>query len=209
MKKTLILLVFSVLTIGHVSAQYVEKNASDNEIQAQFGSMKENFDDSGDVWVLTRIVEVPDKAKDDIYSAVIEVLASVYRDSNEVIQSRDKDAGVVIAKGFVDSDFRTISWVSITRNRCWQLIKFDIRDNRFRMTLTVNGVMTEVGADLRHPFNGTENSLKSYYPYNEDWKSKDRWWSFNNLIFAYDCSLAMLDTLAAEINSRLAENNDW
>jgi hypothetical protein len=208
MKKTL-LLIFSTLTIGSVSAQYVEKGVSDDEMLSRFEGMKADFVENNGEWVFTKIVEVPDKAKDDIYSAVIEVLASVYHDSKEVIQSQDKEAGTIIAKGFVDSDFRTISWVSITRNRCWQIIKLDIRDNRFRMTLAVNSVMTEVGADLRHPFNGAENSLISYFPYNEDWKSKDRWWSFNNLVFAHDCSLSMLDTLASEINSKLSDNGDW
>lgn len=207
MRKFVFILIFTIPFI--VFAQKKSKEDIALKIKSEFEEMKKNFTESEDEWIFQKVVEVSNKSKDDIYQKSLEVLANIYKDSKEVIQNKDKEAGVIVGKGIVDSDFRTINWTTVCRNRCWHLVKIDIKDNKYRITLTVNSVFYEAGSDLRHPFDGTEYGLHKFYPYFTNCKPKLRNVSFDSLRFVYNSSLYILNSLEKEINQKLEESNDW
>lgn len=201
------MLIFTIPFV--VSAQKKINEDSYLRINSEFEEMKKNFTESENEWTFQKIVKVDNKTKEDIYQKSLEILAGIYKDSKQVIQNKDKEAGIIIAKGFIDSEVRTINWATICRNRCWHLVKIEVKDNRYRLTITVNGVWNETGSDLRHPFDGIEYKFKNFYPYWSECKPKLREVSFDNLRFVYNSSLLILTNLEKDINQKLDEDNDW
>lgn len=137
-----------------------DDKAISSEILAEFERMKADFTENDNEWVFVKVFDAENQSKDDIFTKALEVLVSLYKDAKEVIQIKDKESGLIVGKGFSDSDIRTINWTTICRNRCWHIIKIEIKDNKFRVTVTVSGVEREQDADLRHPFDGTEYTLR-------------------------------------------------
>lgn len=200
------LLILFLLCISF-SEQLFAQNKTD-DIALEFAEMKKQFIESDDSWTFTRVVEIDNKTKDEIFVKALEVLSSLYKDSKEVVQVKDKDAGLITGKGFSDSPFRTINWATIGRNRCWHFIKIEVKEAKFRVTITVNSLWVEQGADLRHPFNGDEHKLSEFYPYWKDCKTKHQQVSFNNLKFAYSSVLGIMNAVEKGITDGFKASDD-
>lgn len=194
--KKILLFFLLIVSISHI---YAQKDKDSNPILAEFEEMKSNFSENKDEWVFSRIVNLEGTTKDDIYTKSLEILAKAYKDSKEVIQMKDKDAGIIIGKGLFESDIRTISNFTITRNQCYHIIKIETKDDRCRISITINTILVDSGSDLRRPFNGTEYNISNFYPYWENCKPKQRKSSFENLKFVYDKSLSTLDYIEKEL----------
>jgi hypothetical protein len=203
MKKLLTLLACATL-IGSVQSQ-----STSAKILLEFEQMKKNFSGDEKEWVFTKTIDAQGKSKDEIYVVALEVLAGMYNSSKDAIQNRDKDAGQIIVKGFVDSEIRKLNWASIARNRVWHLIKIEARDDRYRITLSINTIWNEQGTALGPIFAGEEYSLSKFYPYWKGCKSKYQEISFNNLKFAYDSSIATMDNIEENIAKKLNEDDNW
>lgn len=209
MKRYLLLLLFAALCIG-VNAQKRDDKAISSEIQAEFERMKADFTENDNEWVFVKVFDAENQSKDDIFTKALEVLVSLYKDAKEVIQIKDKEAGLIVGKGFSDSDVRTINWATICRNRCWHIIKIEIKDNKFRITVTVSGVEREQDADLRHPFDGTEYTLRSFYPYWTGCKTKFKQISFDNLRYVYTSSLDLIKAVEDGVKKGIENSsNEW
>ena len=88
--------------------------------------MKKDFKETDTGWEFQKIIEV--KAdKNDIYNRIVDALANIYNDSKDVIQEKNKEDGIIIAKGFTDSKWREVNWATVVRNRCWHIIKIEIK----------------------------------------------------------------------------------
>lgn len=205
--KKILFLIATIFIFGNISAQKSKKG--DRDINSEFEEMKKNFTESESEWIFSKVISVDGVSKDEIYNKAIEALSKMYQDSKDAIQDKDKEAGVIIGKGFTDSSIRTINWASLCRNRCWHLIKIETKDERYKITITINSVWNETRADLRHPFDGTEYKLSNFYPYWKDCKPKHRITSFDNLRFVYDSSLNIINSLEAEINKNKTHSDDW
>lgn len=205
--KKILLLIMTISIFGSVYAQKSKKE--ERNVISEFEEMKKNFTESNGEWVFSKVIPANKISKDEIYNKALEALSKIYKDSKDVIQNKDKDAGIIIGKGFTDSDIRTINWASICRNRCWHLIKIEAKEGRYRVTITVSSLWNETGADLRHSFNGTEYQLTNFYPYWKDCKPKHRITSFDNLKFVYESSMAIIDNIENEINKNMIPNDEW
>ena len=205
--KKILLLIMTISIFGSVYAQKSKKE--ERNVISEFEEMKKNFTESNGEWVFSKVIPANKISKDEIYNKALEALSKIYKDSKDVIQNKDKDAGIIIGKGFTDSDIRTINWASICRNRCWHLIKIEVKEGRYRVTITVSSLWNETGADLRHSFNGKEYQLTNFYPYWKDCKPKHRITSFDNLKFVYESSMAIIDNIENEINKNMIPNDEW
>nr|DAU90390.1 MAG TPA: hypothetical protein [Caudoviricetes sp.]DAY97372.1 MAG TPA: hypothetical protein [Caudoviricetes sp.] len=209
MKKIVCILVLLLLCAG-ADAQKRDDKAISSEILAEFERMKADFTENDNEWVFVKVFDAENQSKDDIFTKALEVLVSLYKDAKEVIQIKDKESGLIVGKGFSDSDIRTINWTTICRNRCWHIIKIEIKDNKFRVTVTVSGVEREQDADLRHPFDGTEYTLRSFYPYWTECKTKFKQVSFDNLRYVYSSSLALIKAVEDGVKKGLNNSsNEW
>lgn len=107
---------------------------------------------------VTRVIVLNDipKSKNEIYVAVNEWFIHSFNNGKSVIQLNDKDEGVIIGKGFVDNMGHTMSFASNANISAYVLIRVDIKDNRMRITTTIQeyninnngGVMGAIGYGL-------------------------------------------------------------
>lgn len=207
MKKNLLLvLLLSLISLPAIS-QKVDKKTE--EILAEFEEMKKNFSESENEWVFTRIISVDSISKDDLYTKCLELLAEFYKDSKDVIQNKDKEAGVIVGKGLFISDYRNINWATIARSQCYHIMKINVKDGRCRISITINSIMLDQGSDLRNSTGGTEHSLKEFYPYWEKCKPKHRRHSFDNLKFVYDEALAALNYFESKLKTYAPDDDNW
>lgn len=207
MNKYLLLLFFAALCIN-VNAQKKDDKAISSEILAEFEKMKADFTENENEWVFVKVFNVENQSKDDIFTQALEVLVSLYKDANEVIQIKDKEGGLIVGKGFSDSPIREINSWAICRNRCWHIVKIEIKDSKLRVTVTVDGVEREQDAVLQHHFNGTEYALKNFYPYWTECKTKFKQVSFDNLRYVYSSSLDLIKAIETGVKKGFQNSSD-
>lgn len=198
MKKFLFVLI-GVLISFNGMAQKFEKYTED-EILSRFEEMKKNFTDNNGEWTFERIIEIKG-SKDDIYKAATQSLSEIYIDSKEVIESSDKEIGMIIAKGRIASEFRPFNAAWNVRTIVDQNVKIDIKDNRYRITLKFDRLSYQT-ADIN------EGQLVNFFPYAQSIKPKYRSRSFEHLETAYDLALSMIDLFEAKIKEAL-KDSEW
>ena len=74
-----------------------------------------------------RIIEV-NKPKDELYKLSNEWMAKTFKSSQAVIQYQDKEAGVIVGKGFTSVKY--LGYVDT-----WFTMTIEIKDNKLRATL--------------------------------------------------------------------------
>jgi hypothetical protein len=106
------------------------------------------------------VVQCPDMSKEKIYVEANNWFANSFNDGKSVIQLNDKDAGTIIAKGFLHNIAKHVSFTTSADVSAWVIIRIDIKDGKFRMTSTIQeynlisgqgvmGAMSSTGQDLR------------------------------------------------------------
>ncbi|MCL1933501.1 MAG: DUF4468 domain-containing protein [Candidatus Azobacteroides sp.] len=129
MKKVLFILLFTVSQLA-VFAQ-TEEQKKDLDL------FKDLYKVEGSDVVFTKVLENIPGTKDEIYTNVLNYMAVAYKSANDVIQQKDKDAGVVIGKGNFDV-LKDGNIFTTTTYNCNHTIRMDIKENRVRVMLSVN-----------------------------------------------------------------------
>ena len=126
--------------------------------------------------VVSGIIENLDASKNDLYIRAKAFFTRTYRDANSVIQTDDKEAGVLIAKG-IFPNFHSISYRSGTGRLHFSsthILRVDIRDNRIRVICSVdvidcayvpstfNRIMTNVNNAQYSPY-----VIVDHYPFTD------------------------------------------
>lgn len=96
--------------------------------------------------IFTKIIENLNMNSDEIYKKAFSFFVYNYRDAKSVIQQQDKEAGLIIGKGYysdfhcsigtykmMGADVTTYDYYS-----CFHLLRIDIKDNRVRLILSVS-----------------------------------------------------------------------
>jgi len=60
-------------------------------------------------FVYEEVVEIPNVSKDDLYQRATSCMVSMFNDSKQVVKIQDKEAGKIVAKGFIDGTYRQLS----------------------------------------------------------------------------------------------------
>ena len=94
---------------------------------------------------ITRVTVIEDitKSKEQIYVAVNDWFVRSFNDSKAVIQLNDKEAGCIIGKGYINKMGRTKSFFTNSDVSAYVIIRVDIRDNRMRITTTIQDYVME------------------------------------------------------------------
>lgn len=74
----------------------------------------------------SKVIEIPNKAKDEIYDITKEWLVEVFNDAGEVIQIDDKNLGKIIAKGFFKTTYD---------DRVGFILKILIKDEKLKVDI--------------------------------------------------------------------------
>ncbi|MHB9142675.1 MAG: DUF4468 domain-containing protein [Paludibacter sp.] len=97
--------------------------------------------------VFSKVVDNLKMTKDDIYVKAFSYFAYNYKDAKSVIQQQDKDAGVIIGKGYFN-DFSSynksknigmgLTFTTYDTYSATHILRIDIKDGRARIILTVD-----------------------------------------------------------------------
>lgn len=126
MKKLLIVL--AVILSLQSSAQSAKEMLA--EIHGKY-----SLDDNGNV-TYVRVVDLPTLSKDEIYLRALNYFTYNYSDGKSVIQTQDKEQGVVVGKGVYDNVHIGASLIT-TYIDCWHIVRVDIKENKARIIVTL------------------------------------------------------------------------
>ncbi len=178
------------------------------EILSEFEIMKRSLIETEKGWELTKVVEVGSATKEQIYAEALKALSLVYLYTEKPIRTKDSEVGLIVAKGFINSGNRSISTFNYARNRCWLVTVVEVKDSRAKITITIDSVWWETGAELGSQFQGSKYPLDYFYPYSSNWSASSYQMSFDNLRFAYQCTTDALNTLAHALENTV-KNSRW
>jgi hypothetical protein len=202
MKKTLsvlILVIFCIFTYGQSS----EVKKMLQEIEGQW-----SLDDNGNV-TYQRIVEVPEMKKDDIYNRVLNYFIYNYGSGKSVIQTQDKENGLIVGKGLYNDVHIGISIVT-TYIDAWHIVRVDIKDGKARIILTLTEYDKKVTGGNTPPSYSTMK-IEQEFPINE----KGMFKTVNGKAFykSHQKAIVSLDAIEKAIKegstSKQLENNEW
>lgn len=199
MKKTNFLTMGLLCFTLFLSAQ-TEQQKADIEIYKPLYKV-----DDGSV-IFTKVFEGIEGNKDEIYTKVLNYFAVAYKSANDVIQQKDKDAGVIIGKGIFEV-YRSGGLVSSTYD-CYHTIRIDIKDGRVRVALSVNNyelkMVTSKGTD-RYTYAIVDN-----YPISEGTKLNRKNYAdvFIGLCATTVNTFAAIEKSLKE-SSTFAPSDDW
>lgn len=124
---------------------------------------KWELDDNGNVTLL-RIIEVPELKKDEIFTRVINYFKYNYGSGKSVIQTQDKEKGLIVGKGVYDNIHVGIS-LATTYVDIWHILRVYIKEGRVRVILSLTEYEKEV-ADGDSPNQFTTVMIASQQPIN-------------------------------------------
>lgn len=146
MKKFLIVFVLSLVSFVSINAQVMraeelekystEKYSSDFVNSAYNLSESVSFDKNGS-FTITEIIDAPNKTKEQLYVILNYWYSNTFNSGKAVIQLNDKDAGVIIGKGHVSDIAYHIGGMNRYNVHLCPIIKTDIKDNKIRVTYTI------------------------------------------------------------------------
>lgn len=123
-----------------------------------------SIDENNDL-VFTKVVDNLNITKEDIYNRAFTYFVYKYKDANSVIQQQDKEAGIIIGKGYF-KDFNCsvgtykMMGVELTTYDYYSanhILRIDIKDNRARLILTISNYEFSRGASASSLLAGTNS----------------------------------------------------
>lgn len=239
MKRLLIVFVVSLFACNTLSAQVMTPEEIELMFIQTFGEIPKN----GKGWMeladsiktsypldvnnqisLTNVIEVPNKSKDNIFIAAHAWFNASFNDGKSVLQMADKDAGVILAKGFLSGVGHRDGFSKSVTVSAYVIIRLDIKDERVRLITTIQEYEMKqsagVGLAIMGAIGGSVNSSSSAfsiipqsgYPFSEDkdYKSYRRETSIG-----YASSIAYSILLKQKLESALnlgitgTDGDDW
>lgn len=85
----------------------------------------------------TQIIECTGKSKEQLYIILNYWYSNSFGSGKAVIQLNDKDAGVIIGKGYVDNIAQHVGGLDAFTVNITPIIKTDIKDGKVRVTYTI------------------------------------------------------------------------
>ena len=199
----------------YAKEKYGEKWVEAAENLAQTLSLDKN-----NALTYTQIVEAPNKTKEQLYILLNYWYSATFNSGKAVIQLNDKDAGVIIGKGFIEGIASHTGGVNQYTVHLEPIIKTDIKDNKIRITYTVpfytvvkmegGGIMSAFGDGSTKPTRVDENwVLDKCYPFVI--KDSHKKTSSKALIMTHAYSNVVMNKIEEVVKNGLVgnENEDW
>jgi hypothetical protein len=159
------------------------------------------------------IIDSIPKTKEQIYIEVNNWFVHSFNSGKSVIQMNDKDAGVIIGKGFVSNVATHTSFTSNANVHAWIIIRVDIRESRMRITTTVQTYELDMGSGVLGAFGGNTSTTRvewlpvDCFPYNAKNYKKTTSKAFVN---CHIYSLVLADKLSeAVLHGITGTESDW
>lgn len=149
-------------------------NAQNAEVDALLGAIEGAYkiDNNNDVY-MQEVIELDSSLiKNQLYIFAKEYIANSYGNANAVLQVDDKEQGLIICKGlYTDISCTEISIGSAGKYTATHILKFQIKDGRIRVTLTVTNIneyyAPSYSAGYYDQGRSTDRKMTDYYPINK------------------------------------------
>ena len=156
MKKQLLILGFLFFSL-FAFAQSKEVKTMLSGIEGKW-----KLDEVGNV-TYQRIVDVGDLKKDEIYNRALSYFVSNYARGKSVIQTQDKDAGLIVVKGVYAGAYTGPVLFSTFTCSTWHIIRVDVKDGKARITLSLTEYDKKTGGG-NTPASYSTININSVYP---------------------------------------------
>lgn len=160
MKKQVTLLIFFVCLLSNAQ--------SAKEMLAEIEG-KWKLDDNGNV-TFVKILEIPEISKNEIFIRAGNYFTYNYGSGNSVIETRDKDQGLIIGKGVYKNIHTGISILQ-TYVSTWHVIRIDIQEGRARIIISLTSY-DKLSMDGDVFVSQSSGSVNENYPINEKGSQK-------------------------------------
>lgn len=201
--KRLTMLLFIIAVSLVAFGQGAEAKRMLKEIEGKY-----SLDDNGNVSYV-RVIEVQELKAETIFQRAESYFIYNYGSGKSVIQTQDKEKGLIIAKGLYDEVHLGVS-LTTTYVDTWHIVRVDIKDGKARVILTLTEYETKVIGGNTPPKYNTYK-VTSEYPFNEN--------SFFKTVMAKSFykshmrAMATLDAIEKAIKegstSKSIENSTW
>lgn len=169
---------------------------------------KWQLDDNNNV-TFVRIIDAPGMSKEDIYNRALNYFTYNYVSGKSVIQTQDKDAGLVVGKGLYDNVHIGMSIIT-TYVDAWHILRVDVKDGKARAIITLTQYEKKVTGGNTPP-NYSTSDVSSSYPINP--KGGQKTIMTKAFYKAYQKAYNTLNSLEKTIlegsTSKDIENDDW
>lgn len=205
--------IFLFLSLCCVLMAYPQKKNKHQEnlekVHLVIDSLSQYYTITDEGLLFSRVIQAPNYNKDALFVKVLEVFSSIYNNAKVVIQTQDKEEGIIIGKG----DDEEIRYDNISGGRhintVHHTIKVEVREGRFKVSITLTDANLAY-YDMRgiESFNYHHHIFK-FYPFSgEAIKLKYRDDSFNTIKFSIINANALLARFEEKVN-RKEDSDDW
>ena len=199
MKKIIVMLLMLISISGF--------SQSKNEMLAELNGQY-HVDESGNITIL-RVVDSINLNKDEIYNRVLNYFTYNYGSGKSVIQTQDKEHGLIVAKGLYESVHIGVSLIT-TKISTWHIIRVDIKEHKIRIVVTLTEYDKVIsGGNTPDVYRTTK--VSSEFPVNSDGSSETVMTkAFYKSYKKATESLNAIEKAVKEGNtSKSIENNNW
>lgn len=152
--------------------------------------------------VYSKVIEAKGVNKDELYKRVLEYFVHNYRSGKDVIQTQDKELGLIIGRGLYDTDIKS----SFLDYDCYHLISVEVKDERVRVTI----ILQEYAFKNTLASPPVYNAYKIYdlYPIKQKTPNHNKNLSGEAFYLSHKKALKTFDDLEKVINKGILENYD-
>lgn len=173
-----------------------------------FYTNAQDYKIDGSSIVVSKVVENIKGDKNEIYKNVKSFFVRNYGNADAVIQTDDKEGGLIIGKGLYGnlSSFSLGAWTT----KAYHIIKVDIKDGRARIIASAESIIPNSSQYLGNTY---EYKITDYYPITEKkapgMPKKASEESLNRLIINLNNSVTELEKTILDGGKLSTEKEDW
>lgn len=197
---------------------YAKEKYGDNWREAAANLASELSLDKNNALTYTQVIEAQGKTKEQLYVLINYWYTSTFNSGKAVIQLNDKDAGVIIGKGYIDDIASHVGGSNSYKINLTPIIKTDIKEGKIRVTYTVPFYEVEklAGGGILGAMGGNRGVkidenwvLDKCYPFAE--KDSHKKTSSKALVMAHAYSNVIMDKIEEAVKNGMAgnESEDW
>ena len=201
MKKITLLLFTLLILTSNVQAQSAKEMLAAIEGKWQ-------LDDNEDVTVF-KVVEIPELTKDEIFNRVLNYFTYNYGNGKSVIQTQDKENGLIVGKGVYDNVHIGMSLIT-TYVDAWHILRVDIKEGRARIIVSLTEYDKKIVGGDSPPAYSTMKVAQQYPIYEKGSQKTVMTKAFYKAFMKANASLDAVEKAMKEGNtSKAIENSGW
>ena len=236
--KKILLFMAALMVAVCANAQFMRAEELEKYAKERFGSkwsdaatnIAQNITlDKNNSLTYIQVVNCPGQTKDQLYQKMHYWFSASFNDANHVIQMDDKDAGTIIGVGLVSNIASHVGGINRYDVSIRPIIKVDIKDNKIRITYTVQnydvlksaggGALNNIGQSFSAI--GGQPSNNKIEDFNEKWpleqcfpfvkKDKHKKTSSKALVMTHAYSNVIMDKIEEAAKNGIVgnENDEW